>query len=651
MSWRPHGPSDTGLVQTSRHGQSKTAPALATYRGRLWVLWADLDGNTWYAFTDDDHQDAEFSQRLPFPLPGLPVMTNLNGHLHALIVVETGDVAHFLYDDEESNTWTALEPLTGLATHCSPSLTAFHNKLFLAFLRAGELYYAIWTNSTASPNSASDPSGTWSAPRRISESSQNFTSIPALFVLKGVLHLLCGADPANGDIVCFSYDYIASTWSLCNDVSEGRAARGVSATSYGDKAFLGFIEDGPGDESHAVCVASCINGQWQPHEMVLGQNASDPPQIAVLNGRIHCIFNENTPGKDLRWYSRPLLTYSLSTWMSSIPDLTPISRVTIPGTHDSCARSNIPFVRTQYLTLTQQFRLGIRFIDLRLRLHGESALFCYHGGIPLNLPRRLPFSAVVDEMCSFLRDNPTETIIVSINNDDPSVTDPAPFYRAVETALLPSRSNPFESPLGWYVDPRTPNIGSVRGCAVLLRRYRGDPAVPPNLRIGLDLSAWIDDSPHFVIATPANVQIHIQDKWRFSDRVPLGDLVASKSSFVQQLMAQAVSEEVSSSSDNTCCAEDWYINFCSAVGDPVDHGEIAEAKWIAVGAHSDWNRKWVSGMNVLTREFLAESLLQNLPCNGGNGGSGRARLGIVNLDYPELPEDNDLVSRLIELNF
>jgi len=85
--------------------------------------------------------------------------------------------------------------------------------------------------------------------------------------------------------------------------------------------------------------------------------------------------------------------------------------------------------------------------------------------------------------------------------------------------------------------------------------------------------------------------------------------------------------------------DDWFINFCSAVGDPVEHGELAEAKWIAVGAHSDFIGKWVTGMNRLTRDYLQAS------------GTGRKRLGIVNLDYPELPEDNDLVARLIETNF
>lgn len=46
-------------------------------------------------------------------------------------------------------------------------------------------------------------------------------------------------------------------------------------------------------------------------------------------------------------------------------------------------------------------------------------------------------------------------------------------------------------------------------------------------------------------------------------------------------------------------------------------------------------------MNRQTRDYLQQA--------GAAGG--KRRLGVVNLDYPELPEDNDVVARLIETNF
>jgi 1-phosphatidylinositol phosphodiesterase len=76
----------------------------------------------------------------------------------------------------------------------------------------------------------------------------------------------------------------------------------------------------------------------------------------------------------------------------------------------------------------------------------------------------------------------------------------------------------------------------------------------------------------------------------------------------------------------------------TAKADPAEHGEVAEAKWIAVGTHTDFIGKWIPGMNRRTRDYLAKM-------------AGKRRLGIVNMDYPELPADNDLVARLIESNF
>ncbi|KAJ9137297.1 Phosphatidylinositol-specific phospholipase [Pleurostoma richardsiae] len=672
MEWAPHGLSSSGLLQELGHGQSKSTPAVATHRGSLWCLWEDFNGDLWYARTI---KEGEFGPRQAFPQGGLPVLANLNGQLHAVIALEaTGELVHYCYDADEKLEWDnlgGLDASAGVIAHSTPALVAFHNKLFLTFLRDSQLYLTIWT--------ASDQQ--WTPPVPLAPDHQLFSGVPALFVLGGVLHLLCADASPDREILGYRYDYIAATWSPCDDVSEGKAASGVSAASYGRNAYLGFIEAGPGDESHAAYVAAYTGGAWQPQESVGGATAACPPQMAVLNGRVHAIFADDTPTRDLRWYSRPALGYSLASWMAAVPDATPLSAMTIPGTHDTCARSSVPFVRTQYLTVTQQLALGIRFLDLRLRVRGEDGgLYCYHGGMPIDLPRYLPFESVMAEVFAFLRPAgrpPTETVLVSINNDDSSEqerADPAPFYAAVADAIarappLPDGTSP------WLVAPSAapPTLGAARGRAVLLRRYHADPAVHARAHLGLlDLSAWVNDSADFTIVTPAGARVRLQDKWKYAERMALQELVAHKSSLVQRMMERAApgwtpapkskeeaivppaaaeeGEEEGAGGVEADGAEvrppaeaTWFVNFCSAVGDPVEHGEMAEAKWIAVGAHSNFVGKWVDGMNVVTRNYLEE--------RSAGGAGGRQRLGIVPLDYPELPEDNDLVAKLIETNF
>jgi 1-phosphatidylinositol phosphodiesterase len=645
-------------------------PAVAAYRGSLWVLWADMEDNIWYAVTT---REGEFGRRLRFPERGLPVIANLNGHLHAVITLETGEMVHYLYDDEEKRAWAFLCPVADAITYSSPCLVAFRNELFLVLIRDGHIYYLTWTSSTSHPNSASESQGYWSEPASLCEDGQTFEGIAALFVLDGVLHALCRSGDDSRGILGYKYEYMSSTWSSSEDVSGGRAVNGVSATSFGNRLYLGFTEQGPGGANHGVYVAAYADGKWQPQEGVAGQTAADTPQLAILNGRIHAIFTDNTEARYLQWYSRPVLSYSPSSWMKDIPDDALISHLTIPGTHDSVARGRIPFVRTQHLSITQQLPLGIRFLDLRLRVHDDGDLYCYHGGIPAHFPDGpVSFESVMDEVWTFLRGAdgsrpPTETVLISINNDNSSpeeLMDPAPFYRAVESAIAATPSYP-DGTHRWFVEPVTPTLGRARGRAVLLRRYGGDPSINHTARQGLDVSEWLDNSPEFTIVTPTNIKLHLQDKWRYTQRISLEQLVTSKSGHVQQLMERAATSAVGDAdadtnldadedadADGWCVItradykerDDWFINFCSAVGDPAKQGEIAQAKWIAVGARSGWFGPWVDGMNVRTRNYI-----QRLEKH--ETAMFKRRLGIVNLDYPELPVDNDLVARLIEMNF
>lgn len=657
-TWVPQGPTEQGFLippdHPDQHVRSKFPPSIATYRGRLWMVWTDFHDQIWYASTTPESHGDAFGAGQKFPYAeghgkdGVPVIANLNGILHAIIVsAKTGQMTHYIYDGDDVLTWSHQEDL--LPDGCvagessrSPALVAFHNKLFLVWIGADkDMCCTEWDIN----------SRTWTTASRVCEGE--FQGAPAMFVLNGSLHVLCESADGSAEIMGYRYDYAESgwTWAPADDVSEGKAAKGVSAASYGNKAYLGFLE---GD---AVYVTAHVDGTtWQKPERVGGNNvvARFPPQIAVVNGRVHCFFAGKWKG-DLHWFSRPVLGYDLNTWMGALDDDKLLSNITVPGTHDSCARSNVPFVRTQYLSISQQLALGIRFFDLRLRRHDDGKLYCYHGGMPIGLPRGLSFMEVMDEVWQFISPKDggkaTETVLISINNDDKSAeqkSHPETFYDAVREAVESTLSYK-DGAKRWYTAPVTARLGDVRGKAVLLRRYRGDPGVEPTERMGLDLSEWEDDSPDFRIVTANGVRVRLQDKWKYATRCQLDELVTSKQTFVQDMIMRALGtlkdpdEEDDSASEPE---ETWFINFCSAVGDPVEHGEVAEAKWIAVGAHSDMHffGKWIEGMNVRIRDYLRK-------LDDGAGRGGTKRLGVVNLDYPELPEDSDLVARLIETNF
>jgi len=620
MAWVARGQSESGYVQDSPDGETTSVPALATHRGELWCLWSDPSGGLFYAVGDNN----TFQSRKEFPDRGTPVMAELLGILHAIIIRETGDMIHYVFDDV-SQVWTTpalLAKDAGFSSNTTPALVGFHNKLFLVFIQDSNLYYSVWTLNPR------DETAVWTPPQEVSGLSQ-VGGIPALFVLNSVLHVLCESNDESREILGFAYNPLEDVWNSSADVSEGKSASGVSATSYGDSAFLAFQEKGPDDQSGVIYIAEYKDGKWLPQEAVAGQTSSDPPQLSILNGRINCIFNANDEKKDLKWYSRSLLDYSLSSWMGNIPDDTLLSNITVPGTHDTCARSNVPFVRTQYLSITKQMEAGLRFLDLRCRVHSDGQLYMYHGGMPIDLPFYLKLDSIMTEIFTFFEKNkktPTETVLISINNDDISAKEPpSVFYNAVKSHIEKTPHYPDGSPR-WITSRETVTLGEARGKAVLLRRYHPDPDIDVSERIGIDLSGWLNNNPDFTLQTPDGVVVTLQDHWQYSEIIPLIDLIKSKFGFVSNLLEKAAASP----------PEHWFINFTSAVGDPVEHGEIAESHWIAVGAHSDVVGKFVPGMNTVVRRSFAWGI--------------KTRYGVIAMDYPELPKDSDLISFLIGTN-
>ena len=67
-------------------------------------------------------------------------------------------------------------------------------------------------------------------------------------------------------------------------------------------------------------------------------------------------------------------------WMARLTDDTPIVRLLIPGSHDSCANRGGPLVKTQSLSLISQLESGVRAFDIRLKLI-NNALLVFHGEV------------------------------------------------------------------------------------------------------------------------------------------------------------------------------------------------------------------------------------------------------------------------------
>lgn len=147
-------------------------------------------------------------------------------------------------------------------------------------------------------------------------------------------------------------------------------------------------------------------------------------------------------------------------WMSAVSDGTTLDDLTIPGTHDTCAIIGGPFdtAKCQDIGLLDQLNLGIRFIDIRCRLY-EGAFTIHHGPIY----QEMNFTDVLSETRTFLEANPSETVIMSVQQEYSEA--PAEEWAAVFNDRY-MRDEGFDSLL--YRDNRLPGIGEVRGKMVLI---------------------------------------------------------------------------------------------------------------------------------------------------------------------------------------
>ncbi len=121
-----------------------------------------------------------------------------------------------------------------------------------------------------------------------------------------------------------------------------------------------------------------------------------------------------------------------SDWMADLPDDRPLSALAIPGTHDSGALYSIADVagKCQSLSVAEQLKAGVRFLDIRLQLRGER-LAVVHSFVD----QLTDFADVLADMTEFLQEHPSEFLIVSIKQDADAINAKTVFADAVEALL------------------------------------------------------------------------------------------------------------------------------------------------------------------------------------------------------------------------
>ncbi|POW19893.1 hypothetical protein PSHT_04063 [Puccinia striiformis] len=171
-----------------------------------------------------------------------------------------------------------------------------------------------------------------------------------------------------------------------------------------------------------------------------------------------------------------------SNWMADLPDEVPISELTIPGSHQSCALYGWPVARCQTRSLARQLKDGIRFLDIRLALptkatvtkkkpnpkskgDGSGKLVAYHG----IQSQVLKFQEILGILDDFLTNQPTETVIISIKRENHSNSELFKKTLLEEFIQFYQSDDNFKS--HWWLNAFLPNsLKQVRGKLILFSR-------------------------------------------------------------------------------------------------------------------------------------------------------------------------------------
>ncbi len=135
-------------------------------------------------------------------------------------------------------------------------------------------------------------------------------------------------------------------------------------------------------------------------------------------------------------YSNPKtnqVILSSKTWLKNIPDNTLISKISIPGTHNTMTYDTpVPYIQCQTMELEEQLNNGIRFFDWRL-ISVLNKLYSVHTYFPLLDSH---FRDNVNIFYDFLISNPSEFIIIRIREEEaPLFSNNSTFSNLVQKSL------------------------------------------------------------------------------------------------------------------------------------------------------------------------------------------------------------------------
>lgn len=379
------------------------------------------------------------------------------------------------------------------------------------------------------------------------------------------------------------------------------------------------------------------NGKDQDNNKICHKSESIPWELELIG---YDMGKTNATVSSLDWK-----TYSSYVdgpcWMGNVHDNKFLDELSIPGTHDSgtCSVDNDTEPQTSQVKCQQdyiptQLLEGIRYYDIRLGKGDDPGID--HGGFYLFKKdgNFLHLSDVIGYFTTFLKENPTEALIMLVSRGNDEATD-----EGITTAFAKVMD---ENPDLFYTSSRVPTLGEVRGKIVLLRRFRLAGNSVSGHTWGLDLTEWDDkakahsDSTTMCLVQDARgfeetddagtkepycTKVYAQDKYKLSgtDKLIWVDNALKKTT---ELTRGNVDVEDADGAKVQVQERCWSINYTSCTG--LSHGgnpftsarvvneHLYKSPYINPSGIEDTKSDYLKHIGIIASDFVDAALARSI---------------------------------------
>lgn len=209
--------------------------------------------------------------------------------------------------------------------------------------------------------------------------------------------------------------------------------------------------------------------------------------------------------------------------ISLLPDDIYLSCVNLAGTHDSATAyvSFSKWAKCQLNPIDKQLETGVRLLDIRLCKKGEnfflvhSTADCFENS---EKTEKLTFDTALRYCVEFLKNNPKETIVMSVKKDRgfKGIFDKLFFSAFYKKYIAQNRDI-------WFTENRVPQLRECRGKIVLMRRCKRRRNFESSDTCGLNFSVWKNqksarDVEPFEVVLNNDYRATVQDSYSVEPR-------------------------------------------------------------------------------------------------------------------------------------